>query len=91
MLSYDELKKLEELKKQLIKATDVLDYEFSEAELKDIFEEIEKWPEAKRTKILWQSIIKQKSSAKLFKICESFDYSDINYIHQQIQDLLNKR
>lgn len=91
MLSYDELKKLEELKKQLIKATDVLDYEFSEAELQDIFEEIEKCPEDKRTKILWQSIIKQKSRVKLFKIYESFDYSDINYIHQQIQDLLNKK
>lgn len=91
MLNFDELKNLEELKKQLIKATDVLDYEFSESELKAIFEEIEKYPKDKRTKSLWQSIIKQKSGAKLFKIYESFDYSDINYIHQQIQDLLNKK
>lgn len=91
MLNFDELKKLKELKKQLINATDVLDYEFSETELKDIFEEIEKYPEDKRTKALWQSIIKQKSGVKLFKLYEAFDYSDINYIHQQIQDLLNKK
>ena len=91
MLNFDELKKLEELKRQLIKATDVVDYEFSEAELKDIFQEIEKHPEDKRTKALWQSIIKEKSGAKLFKLYESFDYSDINYIHQQIQDLLKKK
>lgn len=91
MLNFDELKKLEELKRQLIKATDVVDYEFSEAELKEIFQEIEKHPEDKRNKALWQSIIKEKSGAKLFKLYESFDYSDINYIHQQIQDLLKKK
>lgn len=85
MLNYDELKK------QLIKAVDVIDYEFSDAELKDIFEEVEKYPEYKRTKALWQSIIKQKSGAKSFKLYKAFDYSDINYIHQQIQDLLKKK
>lgn len=91
MLNFDELKKLEELKKQLIKASDVVDYEFSEDELKDIFEEIEKYPENKRTKVLWQSVIRQKSGAKLFKLYEAFDYSDINHLHQQIQDLLKRK
>ena len=91
MLNFEDLKRLEELKKQFIKSTDVLDYEFSEDELKDIFEEIQKHPEDERSKSLWQSIIKQKSNVKWFKIYESFDYSDINYVHQQIQDLLNKK
>jgi hypothetical protein len=91
MLNFEELKKLGELKKQLIKASDVVDYEFSEVELEAIFEEIEKYPADKRKKSLWQSVIKQKSGAKLFKLYESFDYSDINYIHQQIQDLLKRK
>lgn len=91
MLNFDELKKLEELKKQLIKASDVVSYEFSESELKAIFEEIKKYTENERTKALWQDIIKQKSGAKLFKLYESLDYSDLNVIHKQIQDLLKKK
>ena len=75
MLNFEELKQLEELKKQFIKATDILNYEFSDAELSNIFEEIEKYPEDRRTKDLWQTIIKQKSGAKLFKLYEAFDYT----------------
>lgn len=91
MLKFEELKKLEQLKRQFVKASDVIDYEFSDSELMDIFNEIEKYPENKRTKTLWIEVVKKKSGATLFKLYESKDFSDINYIHQQIQNLLSKK
>lgn len=91
MLNYEELIRLKQLKSQFIKASDVIDYEFSDSELVAIFKEIEKYPESQRTKALWHEIIKKNSGATLFKLFESKDFSDINYVHQQIQNLLSKK
>ena len=91
MLNFEELKRLEQFKKQFTRVSDVIDYEFSDSELKDIFNKIEKYPENQRTRALWHEVIKKNSGASLFKLYESKDFSDINYIHQQIQDLLSKK
>lgn len=91
MLNYEELKRLEQLKSQFIKASDVVDYEFSDTELIAIFKEVKKYPESQRTKALWQEIIMKNSGALLFKFFDSKDFSDINYLHQQIQNLLSKK
>ena len=91
MLNFEELQKLEQLKRQFLNVSDVIDYEFSDSELVSIFKEIEKYPESQRTRGLWHEVIKKNSGAILFKIFESKDFSDINYVHQQIQDLLSKK
>lgn len=91
MLNFNELKKLEELKKQLKEEIRVINYDFNDAELKSVFHEIEKYPEGKRDKALWQQIVKEKTGVKLFRQYEALEFSDINYIHQQIQDLLRKK
>ncbi len=91
MLKFDELDKLEQLKKQFAQAADVIEYEFSDTELVAIFNEIEKYPESQRSRGLWHEVIKKNSGASLFKIFESKDFSDINYVHQQIQNLLAKK
>lgn len=91
MLNFEELKRLEQLKKKLAEEIKVVNYEFTEDELKAIFIEIEKVPADERTVPKWQEIVKLKTGAKLFKMYEALEYSDINYVHQQIQDLLNKK
>jgi len=91
MLNFIELKKLEELKKQFLKELRVIGYEFTDMELKSIFEEIEKYPLEKRTEVLWQQIAKLKTGAKHFRLFEALEFSDINYLHQQIQDLLKRK
>lgn len=91
MLNFIELKQLEKLKKQFIEELNVIDYVFTEDELKIVFQVIEDYPEEERTKMLWQQIVKIHTNAKLFSMNESADYSDINDIHKQIQDLLDKK
>lgn len=91
MLNYNELKKLEELKKQLHRKLGIIDYELSDSELRDIFQEIAKYSEKDRTKYLWQQIVKQQTRITRFSLYEALEFSDINYVHQQIQDLLNKK
>jgi hypothetical protein len=91
MLNFEELKRLEQLKKKLVDEIKVVDYEFTEDELINIFKEIETVPIKDRTVPKWQEIVKLKTGAKLFRMYEALEYSDINYVHQQIQDLLNKK
>lgn len=91
MLNFEELKRLEELKKKLSNEIKVVGYQFTEEELKSIFKEIEKYPLKDRTVPLWQEVVKLKTDAKHFMLYEALEFSDINYIHQQIQDLLDKK
>lgn len=91
MLNSEELLRLEELKEELVNRLDVIDYSFSDEEIKAIFEEIDKFPEEERSIALWQKIVKEQTGVKRFKLFESLDLSDINYLHKQIQNLLNKK
>ena len=91
MLSFDELKKLGELKAQFAKAVGARGHEFSDQELKDIFKEIEKTPKDKRTEGHWQDAIKARTGIRRFQLFEALDFSDIEDIQQQILDLLGKK
>ncbi len=90
MLDFNDYKKISELKKKIAADLDAVDYEFSEAEIDSIIKEIEKLPTDKRNKATWQQIAKSKTSVKHFRTDEAFEVSDINYLYQQIQDILNK-
>lgn len=90
MLDYNEYKKISELKKKIAKSLGAIEYEFSEAEIDIIIKEIEKLSEDKRSKTAWRQIAKTKTGVKDFSLNEALEVSDINYLYQQIQDILNK-
>ena len=82
---------MDELKKKLAKQLGMANRVLTDDELKEVLAEIEKHSVEKRTKTLWQQIIKSKTGFNLFLICESLDMSDVNYLHKQILDLLKKK
>jgi hypothetical protein len=81
---------LEGLKRQFEKKLGIYDYHLSDFDLRQIFQEIEQHPISSRTIPLWQSIIQQKTPVRTFLETKALDLSDINHIHQQIRDVLNR-
>ena len=82
---------LEGLKGEFERKLGIYDYRLSTSELKEIFREIEQYPVSSRTIPLWQRIIKEKTPVRTFLETKALDLSDINYIHQQIRDVLNRQ
>ena len=66
------------------------DHNWSERELDNLLHSVLQHPTEKRTADLWQSLA-SKISGKPRLINEAIDVSDLNYLLDQIQDILKKQ
>jgi hypothetical protein len=86
-----ENKDLEGLKREFERKLGIYDYRLTDYDLKVIFKAIENYPISSRTIPIWQSIVRQHTPVRTFLETKALDLSDINYIHQQIQGVLNRQ
>lgn len=91
MLNFEESVRLAQLKEEFYKTVGLVHTIITDDQFKEIFRRINATPQAQRGLSTIQGIITQVIGRVKFLFEEALDFSDIDLIQKEIEDLLKKK